>query len=118
MFTTPWKGWIKDNWDALVTGKKLELTAFLPHPAQSGFAEEDLAEEAGQCRDWILALTDESRLHVHEFADGRMVVHRDRWDPNRGASNMVKHVAFETTLGGLALVGLLGLGFYHLAKRA
>ena len=98
MPTTLWNDWIHDNWVALATGMKLN------------FAQENLAaEEAGQCRDWILALSDKSRLQVREFADGRVVAHRDRWDPNRGVPNMVKHVAFETTLGGLALFGALGI---------
>ena len=118
MYVTFWNNWIMNNWDALVSGGKIILTSSIPHPAHSGFIQEYTAEKVGQWRDWVLPLSDGSRIHVHEFIDGRMAIHRDRWDPNQNFSNLVKHIAFETTTGRLAIAGLLVFGFAHLARRA
>lgn len=37
-----------------------------------------VASPEGQVSDWGLSFADGSRIHVHQFADGRYVVDRDR----------------------------------------
>jgi hypothetical protein len=46
-----------------------------------------------------MSVEDGSRIHVHEFRDGSMVVHRDRIDPSRGPAHAVAHVVCETRIG-------------------
>jgi hypothetical protein len=106
-----WNSWIGDVWDSLVDGRKLVAPTWLPHPADAGFTKETLATDAGQIADWVLSLEDESRLHVHEFSDGRLVAHRDRIDPNRSPLHAVAHFAWETDIGRIALlIGSIALG--------
>jgi hypothetical protein len=64
----------------------------------------------GQIADWTVSLDDGSRVHVHEYPDGSLVVHRDALDPARGPLRALGHVACETTLGRWTLLGLLGVG--------
>jgi hypothetical protein len=98
-----WNRWIEISWDLLGRGQHLEVPRSLPHPASAGFLQESTATPAGQCADWAFPLEDESRLHVHEFADGRLVAHRDKIDPNRGPLHALFHLAWETDLGRIAL---------------
>ncbi len=56
-------------------------------------------------------MDDGSRVHVHEFPDGRRFVHRDRHDPDQGFGHMLAHLFTETWVGPAAVVaGLLLLG--------
>lgn len=107
MISTQWQKWIGDAWDSLVDGRKLQVPYALPHPVEAGFVQESIATPAGQCRDWVLSLDDESRIHVHEFKDGRPIAHRDKIDPNRSVLHAVGHFVTETNLGRvLVVVGL------------
>ena len=101
-----WIDWISDNWPALARGKKVRVGARLPHPSFDGFERLDFAEPHGQAADWALALDDGSRIHVHECPDGRLIAHRDRWDPHRSPVHAVMHIATETRAGKAA--GVLG----------
>lgn len=50
-------------------------------------------------------MSDGSRIHVHAYHDGRRVVHRDQYDPARGIGPLIAHLAADTPLGILALIG-------------
>ena len=99
-----WHLWIRDNWNALTTGAKLEAPQWLPAPAHSGFAAQPFASPEGQAADWTLSLNDRSRIHVHEYKDGRRVVHRDKHDPDQGLGDMIAHLVTETPLGVVAML--------------
>ena len=107
-----------ENWTALVDGKRVEVNGYLPHPQNAGFDQEEFAEDVGQRLNRVLAINDGSRIHVHEFDEGRMVAHRDRWDPRHSGVNMLKHVAMETTFGKIAMGVALVFGVYQVARRA
>lgn len=79
----------------------------LPHPSAGGFHLISPAMPDGQVGDWGLSLDDGSRIHLHEFADGRLIAHRDVFDPDRGIGHAIAHVIAETPLG--AAVAVLGL---------
>lgn len=104
-----WNAFITSNWDRLAAGQKVNVPAGLVHPRAGGFEALDFAEPVGQARDWAYSWSDGSRLHIHEHADGRMVAHRDRYDPKQGIVSAVMHIATETTtglvVGGLLIVG-------------
>lgn len=98
------------QWVLLKRGKTL---AMLVHPSTvDGFVRTSGMEPHGQVEDWVRSMPDGSRLHAHVYADGRIAVHRDRWDPARGPLSTAAHVALETTAGrmalGFAAVRLLG----------
>lgn len=100
----PWRAWYRQNRQALCDGAQLTVPVILPHPSQSGFAPTSLAENVGQVRDWAASVSDGSRLHVHEFADGSLNVHRDATDPSRGLTSAVWHWATESTSGRVIVV--------------
>lgn len=99
-------------WDALRRGRTLPVSV---HPSELPGTWRRLgeAEPHGQIEDWACSMPDGSRLHVHVFPDGRMSVHRDRWDPDRSALHRAFHVALETTAGrlGLAITAARVLGW-------
>lgn len=98
-----WMGWINQQWQRLLNGEKIDAPAWLAAPADAGFEAIEIAHPVGQSGDWGLPLTDDSRIHVHEFANGRRVVHRDVHNPKRGLGPMLAHVMQETPYGILAL---------------
>src|SRR5262245_47815138 len=100
-----WSSWIDLAWPKLREGTKLEAASYLPHPKTAGFSPESIATPHGQCADWVLSFNDGSRIHVHEYSDGRRLVHRDRYDPNQGLGNLIAHLTFETPLVPLVLLG-------------
>lgn len=111
LVNTQWLRWITENWSALIAGWKLEAPSWLLPMPESGFSAQPFASPDGQVADWTLSMRDESRIHVHEFADGRRIVHRDKHDPDQGILNMLAHLAFETpyvVLSGLALLLFAG----------
>lgn len=110
-----WSSWIDSAWPKLTAGAKLEVPRHLPHPKHAGFSPESIATPEGQCADWVLSYNDESRVHVHEYCDGRRVVHRDQYDPNQGLGNLLAHLVFETAL---VPVVLLGIGLVAAARSA
>lgn len=82
---------------------------WLPPPAVAGFARIEVASPEGQVADWGLSFDDGSRVHIHEYADGRRVVHRDQHDPANGFWSTVSHLLSETWVGpvlGVVLVGV------------
>ena len=106
----PWMDWLRAVWPQLVKGKKVVAPWWLPHPRDDGFTTTALAEHVGQVADWALPLRDGSRIHVHEFSDGRLVVHRDPTDPERSPIHALRHWLFESTSGRVALgIGVVTL---------
>lgn len=99
-----WPSWLAAAWPSLVRGAHVALPPELPHPRAMGWRIPRAAVKVGQVTDWVQSLPDGSRLHVHEFPDGRLVCHRDRWDPSRGALHAVAHVLGETPTGRVAAV--------------
>jgi hypothetical protein len=98
-----WELWFRDNWEALTAGH-VPVPTWLPHPSQAGFRRLQFSTPSGQVADWGLSLTDRSRIHVHQHADGRLVAHRDKYDPDAGLGSLLAHVFTETGIGKLALV--------------
>ncbi len=100
-----WHDWISLNWGGLVAGAKIEVPNALGPLAQGGFLTTPNASPEGQVADWALAMSDRSRIHVHVYRDGRRFAHRDKHDPDRGIGDKIAHLATETPLGVLALIG-------------
>jgi hypothetical protein len=107
-----WQAWIP--WCDLCAGKKVEVPPELPHPTTAGFEFVRSASKVGQAVDWAASLADGSRLHIHEFSDGRRVMHRDKMDPAQGPTTAVLHWISEAP-EGQALGAALGLGLVVLA---
>lgn len=104
-----WINWITSVWPQLVAGQHLEAPYYLPHPKDAGFALTTQAERVGQVRDWAMSFNDGSRAHIHEYRDGRYVVHRDAVDPGRGTLEALFHWVTESASGKLAAVVFLAL---------
>jgi hypothetical protein len=98
-----WSDWLYWNREALAGGAKLVAPYWLGSPSTAGFRLVTSAAYEGQTRNWALSQRDGSRIHVHEYSDGRCVAHRDTHDPDRGLADMVAHLAFDTPLGLIAL---------------
>lgn len=102
-----WQAWLP--WSELRAGEHVPVPAELPHPSCAGFDFTRLAARCGQACDWVASLPDGSRLHVHEYPDGRQEVHRDMLDPRQGPATAVIHYLSEAR-EGQALFGALALG--------
>ncbi|MDY7232833.1 hypothetical protein [Hyalangium rubrum] len=104
-----WQSWISANWSALSAGQKLRVPSWLPHPSRSGLERPPLAEPVGQAEDWVVSYMDGSRIHVHEYSNGSMIVHRDETDPKRGPMEAMWHWLTESTSGKttLAVAGII-----------
>ncbi len=94
-----WLSWVQQNWPTLSAGGRLEPPPWFAHPGVAGFEQTSLAEGAGQVRDWVRSFVDGSRIHIHELADGRLIVHRDATDPARGPLEAAWHWVTESTSG-------------------
>ena len=105
-----WAEWLNSVWPTLEARGHLPVPPVLPHPGAAGFAQPLFAEPQGQVRDYVYSVADGSRVHLHEYADGAMVAHRDASDPHQGVLPALRHLAFETVLGRTALLTLLGVG--------
>ena len=101
-----WVAWIRVEWPRLSAGAKVVAPAWLPSPPVNGFTALAVATPQGQCADWGLSLNDGSRIHVHEFATGERIAHRDEHDPGQGLGRALAHLAFETWVGPAALLAL------------
>ena len=112
-----WNTWMASVWNDLLAGKHVRVPRALPHPVWSGFEVPPIAEPVGQKADWVLSLTDGSRLHVHEFSNGALVAHRDGTDPKRGPLHAVWHWATESTSGRLTLGVAAIIGIAALVDR-
>ncbi len=105
-----WSHWIRSRWPELAGGKKVLVPHWLPHPSRVGFRKLRFATPRGQCANWGRSLTDGSRIHLHEFEDGRLVAHRDQYDPTAGLPNLLAHLLAETAVGPMvAVVGTMVL---------
>lgn len=120
-----WAGFIQTSWPQLSAGGRVPVPPSLLHPRWSGFEIPPLAEPVGQAADWVVSLDDGSRLHVHEYANGALVAHRDEIDPKRGPVHALWHWATESTSGkfvvgsAVAAVVIYGLvQFWSEPKRA
>jgi hypothetical protein len=98
-----WCGWLASAWPRLASGEHVSVPPVLPHPSVMGFEHPPMAEPAGQVTDWVLSLSDGSRLHVHEYAGNKLIAHRDRVDPKRGPLHAAWHWATESTSGRVVL---------------
>lgn len=94
-----WITWINANWSQLSAGFKLAVPPWLPHPGRAGFRRLSVGTPHGQVADWGLSFTDGSRVHLHQFADGAIVAHRDRWDPDSTLGRLLAHILLETFAG-------------------
>lgn len=112
-----WSAWLSQVWPDLEQHGRLPAPRELPPLAASGFSLSSWAEPCGQTCDWALSLPDESRIHIHEYADGSRVVHRDQYDPNAGLGSSAKHFVFETVTGRFLTLGVIGFGIALLASR-
>lgn len=102
-----WQAWLP--WGRLRAGEHVDVPSELPHPSHAGFEYTRLASRVGQACDWASSLADGSRLHVHEYRDGRCTVHQDKLDPKQGVGTAVIHYMSEAREGQV-LFGLLALG--------
>ncbi|HEX6039314.1 hypothetical protein [Longimicrobium sp.] len=108
-----WAYWLGVNWTSLTSGAKIFAPGSLAPPQEVGFMALPFAHPVGQVKDWGMSLADGSRIHVHEFANGTRVVHRDQHDPAAGVGPALAHLMHETPYGKLAL----GIGaFFFIAK--
>lgn len=98
-----WNAWINSNWEQLKKGAKIDAPRLLGPPSAGGFRPQAFASPEGQVSDWTMSLTDRSRIHIHEFADGRRRVHRDEHDPDQGFLDMFAHLFKETPWGVVGL---------------
>lgn len=104
-----WMPWIHERWPLLANRAKLEAPSWLPHPRWTeGFSAIAVATPEGQIANWGLPLSDGSRIHVHEFSDGKLIAHRDQFDPERSPLHLVAHLALETPVGLIALACTVG----------
>jgi hypothetical protein len=104
-----WMDWIQGHWPGLLAGAKIQAPYGFSSPNAAGFTLLPVAHPVGQSRDWSLSMSDGSRIHVHEFPDGRYVTHRDKHDPAQGFERSVAHLMQETPYP--AWVAIAGLGF-------
>jgi hypothetical protein len=110
-----WVNWVRDNFSRLIKKEWLEVPEYLPHPLQAGFYQLSIAENYCQINNYAISLSDGSRLHVHEYKDGRLIIHRDKYDPDKGIVDTTLHFFTETNIGktvGIGIVmGILGTVF-------
>ena len=101
---------IKNNSSKLARGERVLLPIWFKNLSQIGFTEESFSQPVGQIKDYVLSNKDGSRFHVHEFEDGSLVIHLDKFDPNKDLSSLIKHLIQETWIAPLVLA-FLGLIF-------
>lgn len=99
-----WMTWVNSNWGTLTSGGRVAVPGGFPHPSLSGFEKPPMAEPDGQVDDWVLSLTDGSRIHVHVMPNGQLIAHRDATDPKGGLLPALWHWATESKSGRLAVV--------------
>lgn len=81
-------------------------------PAEQGFRR-SIGLVKGQNKDWRLALSNGSGVHVREY-DNHYEVHIDTVDPSK---SIVKHLAADTPITLLFIYGIVGgFGAYYLKK--
>lgn len=115
-----WRAWLASLHPNLGPDARVRVPAHLAHPSRVGFARAYWTKHVGQVADWVASIPDGSRLHVHELADGRLYLHRDRHDPTNGPVKLVRHIVEETSEGPalLSLGFILGLAALYGRKAA
>lgn len=98
-----WSRWVGTSLPTVDADARVPVPFYLPHPSASGFVTPALAEPAGQVADYVLALPDGTRVHVHDMGADGLLAHRET-DPGRSLIAAVVHVATETKLGRICLV--------------
>lgn len=107
-----WRSWISDERVRLGARQHVVVPEWLPRPPSSGFRRIWLTESVGQVGDYVLPLPGDERLHVHEFADGRLVAHVDL-DPEAGPLQGLRHLLQETRVGPwLVACAIVAVGAY------
>jgi len=99
-----WNRFLKKHWKDLQGMAHVPVPEKLAHPEAVGFVPTRLAAFVGQEEDWVVALPDRSRLHLHGFRSEngtRFEVHRDKLDPARGPISALWHWFTETPEGQL-----------------
>jgi hypothetical protein len=99
-----WNRFLREHWEDLQGHAHVPVPEKLAHPGDVGFVPTKLAAFVGQEEDWVVALPDRSRLHVHAFSTEngpRFEVHRDKLDPARGPIVALWHWFTETPEGQL-----------------
>lgn len=105
-----WNDFISVYWALLARGERIAVSASPEQLEAAGFRRFSMAMSVGQIANWALPLTDRSRLHIHQFENGAMVVHRDKHDPGLGPLDLAAHLLTETFVGPvLGVAGVLML---------
>src|SRR5262245_41051360 len=99
--------WLRTAWRPLQRGQRLGWPAWLERPRDLGFHAPTAALQVGQVRDWVLPVDDGSRLHIHEYSDGRLIVHRDQYDPEKSLGSRLLHILTETPVGPLVALWVI-----------
>lgn len=96
-------------------GKSYPVSGDMPHPLRSGFSKIKRAwPKPGKIADYVRS-HGKSRIHVHEFVNGEMEAHVDRFDPKQA---MLAHAVFETEIGKVALfVGVAAMSYQFFKNR-
>jgi hypothetical protein len=97
-----WQEWFNSVEPTLRSGREVVVPKYLPHPCEVGFTHPWIAEPVGQKDDWVLSLSDGSRLHIHEY-NFAMVMHLDNIDPAVSPLNAAWHWGTESASGRMAL---------------
>lgn len=107
-----WQAFLSHHWSRLTAGDRV-VVPFVGHPADVGFSPTSLAEPSGQLEDWVMSLSDGSRLHLWLMPEGRWILHRDRTDPARGPVEATTHWLTESKSGKFAavLLGIAAVGY-------
>ena len=102
-----WESWYEKNHTDLFKGHKVKVEENLIHPREiSEFKKLLFADDVGQAKDWAISIHNGSRLHIHEYSDGQLVGHLDKYDPGKSIFHAVTHWATESK-SGLSMMGLI-----------
>jgi hypothetical protein len=86
-----WGEYLQAAWPSFLFGRHVEVPPEL-HAHVRTLRVPRVAKNVGQSGNYVLPCTDGSRVHVHEYGNGRMVAHRDRTDPGRSPLHAVWHL--------------------------
>lgn len=110
---------IQQNWDLLYRGKTIQYSLNeVEHPAERPDQYRRLvyAWPVGQSCDYAQSLCDGSRIHI-QCKGHKIMIHRDRWDPEKDFASFVLHGFLETPIGlSLILTGAFAVGVQAYTK--
>jgi hypothetical protein len=86
-----WGEYLRRAWPLFLKGQRVNVPQELRSTVRT-LRVPRVAKNVGQSGNYVLPCTDGSRIHVHEYADGRLVAHRDRTDPGRSPLHAVWHL--------------------------